>query len=207
MALLRLREREVNLQEQTRLLERKKTDPSLYPDGTKMLSSSQNKLSQELNQIQQTNPLRELAKPLSEAHGSMQEVEELLNKPQTDKVTQQAQTKTVELLSDAINLINEQAQRGDGQQSSSSSEEAAFLLQMMALENSMGAGVGMSSTGGGSQAGGTTDRPSTPAPGDARGKRAEARKVNKASGATQNLPTEFREALENYFNALEKENN
>ena len=207
MALLRLREREVNVQDQTRVLERKKTDPSVYPEGTRMLSSTQKKLREDLGEIQRTNPLQEVEKPLAEAQTAMEAAESFLNKPQTDKTAQQSQTRSIEMLSDAINLINEQAQRGEGQQNSSSSEEMASLLQMMALENGMGMGVGMGSAGGGSQAGGTTERASTPAPGDARGKRAEARPINKASGTTQNVPVEFREALEHYYNAVEQGNN
>ena len=48
-------------------------------------------------------------------------------------------------------------------------------------------------------------RAATAVPGDAAGKASERRNVQKASGFSGSVPVEFREALENYFNALEKE--
>jgi hypothetical protein len=207
MALLRLRESESNLRAQTRLLEKKRTtDQASYQEGAPKISSSQQKLLEDLGKVRKENIFGELEQTLTDSHGAMQAAASLLSKPQTDKVTDQAQIKTIELLSDAINLINEQAQRGGGQQGSAAGESAS-LIQMMAMENSPSVGMGMGKSPGGSMAGGTTDQPALPQTGDARGKSADARKVGKASGISGSLPTEFREALENYFNAIEKEPN
>jgi hypothetical protein len=109
------------------------------------------------------------------------------------------------LLSDVINLINESQQRKNSSSpsQSASAEEMAFLMQMMALQNTPAQGMSATPRGGGSLAGGTTERPSLPTLGDPSAKAADARTVNRASGSTANVPTEFRQALENYFKALE----
>ena len=52
--------------------------------------------------------------------------------------------------------------------------------------------------------GGTTDKASLPGGGESGGKAGEERSVKKSSGVPQNYPTEFREALENYYKALEE---
>ena len=56
-----------------------------------------------------------------------------LRKPQTGKPADDAEVKTVDSLTDLINLINEQAQRANSQPSpgeNGSAEEMQFLLQM-----------------------------------------------------------------------------
>jgi hypothetical protein len=204
--LLRLREGEMNLRERTRFLESQKDSAPNYADSAKSLSTSQKNLLKKLVTIQTENPLPALVEPLKEIFEPMREAESLLYKPQTDAATTKAQTDAVALMSDVINLINEQAQKSSSPQSaSSSSQEMAFLLQMMAPENGENAGMTVGRNPGRSNAGGSTDRPASPLEGDARGKGAEGRNVNKASGVTGNFPSEFREALELYFNAIEKE--
>ncbi|MHB8522241.1 MAG: hypothetical protein ACYDH9_15990 [Limisphaerales bacterium] len=202
LALLRLREGETTLRQQTRLVEQQKTDPAAYAGGARLLSNVQQKLNEDLGAVQKQNPLAEIEAPLEEARTAMQQNGSLLQKPQTDQAADREETRTIELLSDAINLINEQAQRRNGSPSSGSGDEMAFLLQMMALGQQPG--MGMNPNGGGNTAGGTTDRPTTPLAGDPTGKRAESRDVRKASGAGATLPTEFRDALENYFHGIEQ---
>ena len=52
--------------------------------------------------------------------------------------------------------------------------------------------------------GGTTDRASQPGGNEqSSGKPGEERAVRKSSGVPQNYPTEFREALENYYRFLD----
>ena len=52
--------------------------------------------------------------------------------------------------------------------------------------------------------GGGTDRHSTATPGNADGTTGPERAVNRASGTTANTPVEFRDALQQYFQALEQ---
>ncbi|MBM3838322.1 MAG: hypothetical protein FJ398_10215 [Verrucomicrobia bacterium] len=206
LSLLRMRESEINLRERTELLETRKEDTAVYQDGAQALYAGQRQLLKKLTQMQLENPFPPLEEPLSEIFDAMQGAEALLGVPQTDALTVQSETKTVETLSDVINLINEQIQRG-GSSQSNASEEMAFLLQMMSPESRQTTGMSMSRNPGRSTMGGNTQQPAGPLQGDAQGKSPDARGVNKTSSLMENLPTEFREALENYFNALEKEAN
>jgi hypothetical protein len=52
--------------------------------------------------------------------------------------------------------------------------------------------------------GGNTDMAATPQNGNATGKADAARIGRKAGGSTASLPAEFRDALENYYKAIEK---
>jgi hypothetical protein len=135
----------------------------------------------------------------------MQSVESLLAKPQTDQTTAVAHNRALERLSDAINLINEKQQKApdSGPPNSSQGEDMAFLMAMMQQQNpkpgmqgGMKPGMNMS--------GGDTSRPSTAVAGNAEGKSDRPRTARKAGGSAAGAPVEFREALENYYKALEK---
>jgi hypothetical protein len=204
IALLRVRDREINLRQRTALLERQKSELADYAESAKNLATSQEEVREAMDRIQDENPVPALDFPLQDIINSMEEVEELLHKPQTDRETDVTQAKAIEQLSDVINLINEQQQRGNSKNPSRSpsAEEMAFLMQMMRLQNSPGQ-VGVNPRGGGNTAGGTTDRAPAPAVGNPNGQPGESRAVSRASGSTAPVPTEFREALENYFKALE----
>jgi hypothetical protein len=204
MALLRLRDREITLRQRTGLLEKQKAESPAYSASAQALASDQGTVREEMSKVQGENPVPALEFPLQEVVDAMQEVEGLLAKPETGHETEVAQTKAVDRVSDVINLINEEQQRNDSSSSSSASaEEIAFLMQMMAQQN-IAAGVTLNPKGGGSQAGGTTDRTANPLLGDPTGKAGESRHVNRAGGTTANLPTEFRDAIEGYFRAVEK---
>lgn len=203
IALLRLRDQEINLREQTRLVEQRKDDPAVYRGLATFLAVNQERLREGLEAVRNEMPIAILEPPLRETDEAMAAAVAVLRRPQTDAAAEQAETKVIELLSDVINLIVEQAQPGSGGQSEGQQEEMAFLLQMMSQEPGIQPGLTAGQRGGGSLAGGSTDRRAPPQEGDARGKGAEARQVSRAGGRPVNLPSEFREALENYFNAVE----
>jgi hypothetical protein len=204
IGLLRVRDREINLRQRTGLLDRNQAAQDVYREGARSLAAAQSQIQQDLHKIQTENPVPAIEFPLQQTAESMEHVQNLLDKPQTDRQTQTVQTETISHLSDAINLINEQQQRRNNRNSSqASAEEMAFLMQMMALQAS-GRSMNANPAGGGSQAGGTTDRTATPMLGDPSGQRGEERTVRRASGAVENLPTEFREALEDYFRGVEQ---
>jgi hypothetical protein len=207
LGLLRVRDRENGLRQRTVLLDRQKPEARAYEEAAKSLASNQGQIREAMGKIQEDNPAPALEFTLQEIVDSMQGIQGLLDKPQTDRETELAQNKSIDLLSDVINLLNEQQQRSNSsnsRQQSASAEEMAFLMQMMAQQNRLTYSMGRNPKGGGSLAGGTTDRAATPMLGNADGKAAETREVRGARGTTENLPTEFREALENYFKAVEK---
>jgi hypothetical protein len=208
--LLRLRGKEMDLRDKTSVLDSQKGDPAAYAQQTGSLSQEQGALAEDLDRIHRDTPLRDLEQPFQDSTAAMKQVQQLLQKPQTDKETDQAQVKTVELLSDVINLINEQAQRNSSQpqsaSDSASAEEMAFLMQMM-KNSAQGKPAGMQPNRAGARPGGTTDKQARPLGGNAEGKSAAERNVNKAGGVIQNTPTEFRDALDNYFHGIEQHKN
>jgi hypothetical protein len=203
LALLRVRDKEINLRRRTGLLERQKAEVE-YEESARALAAAQAQVREDAAAIQEQNPVPALEFPLQDIIDSMQGVQELLEKPQTDRQTDLAQTQTIGLLSDVINLINEQQQRGNSSRSSRSptAEEMAFLMQMMAQQNPA-QGMGTNPKGGGNMSGGTTDRAATAMPGDPNARSQQSRTVNRAGGTSATVPSEFREALENYYKAVE----
>jgi hypothetical protein len=212
IALLRLREGEMNLRDQTRVLEACKADAPNYKEQAGGLSGSQEKLAQTLAGIHQSTPVRQFDPPFQQAAASMSQAQALLAKPQTDTVTDGAEGKSVEDLSDLINLINELSQnsppsRQPSDSGGNSAEEMAFLTALM-QSSGQARTVPMTSMGGGNMTGGNTDREGNPVSGGASGPAAAARNVRKAAaGAMENYPVEFRDALENYFHALDNPRN
>ena len=208
MALLRVRDREVGLRHRTGLLDKEKANPEVFGKGVKVLAADQEKVRGDVTKIQSENPIPALEFPLQDIIDTMAKAEGLLNERDTGRETDLVQTRAIEQVSDLINLINEQQQRGNNNRSSQSASEAAaemnFLMQMMAAQAKPAFGAALNPLGGGNRAGGTTDRASDATLGGANGQAGEARRVSRASGNAANLPTEFRDALENYFKAMEK---
>ncbi len=214
MALLRLREKEIVLRKQTGLLDEQRGDAAHYKERTEALLGTQKKIGKELGVVAGENKLPMLIKPYQQTGEAMTEVESFLKKPQTDQATLSAQVKSVDLMTDLVNLINEQAKRqnpkpkeGEGE-GESAAEQMAFLMQMMSPQGKPGEAMTMSPSGGGNKSGGTTSRVGENSNGEASGKAGENRRVEKASGASSiSLPAEFRETLESYFKAVEQEPN
>lgn len=214
VALLRLREKEITLREQTRLLDEERGDKANYEERAGALSGTQKQIGEVLTALAKANDEPSFENPYQQTGEAMNEVETLLKKPQTDKTTIDAQVKTVDLLTDLVNLINEQAKRqspkpqeGEGE-SQSAAEQMAFLMQMMSQQGKPGEAMAMSPSGGGNKSGGQTDKAGGNFDGDSSGKSGENRRVEKASGASSiSLPAEFRETLESYFKAIEQEPN
>jgi hypothetical protein len=206
LGLLRMREKQVNIQERTRLLNEHADEKIPYRDGAVLLAASQGKLNRDLTRQAVENTFAMLEETYSETLTSMTDVEKLLDRPRTDDVTRSAQDTSIAMLTDLVNLLNEQAKRSSsssGKGQSQGGEEMAFLMQMMQPQPTPGMQAGQQA--GMNMSGGTTDRASEPgATADAKGKAGDERSVRKSSGVPQNYPTEFREALENYYKALEQ---
>ncbi len=212
IALLRMRESEMTLRDQTELLDADKGDAANHKEKAGGLALEQRALWRALDQVHRETALEQMEQPFTETAAVMTEVADLLDKPQTDKTTDAKEISTIEHLSDLINLINEQAKRNNppppGQQQQQqagnpSAEEMAFLMRMM--QNKPGNKPSpMTPMGGDNQAGGGVGRLGRTASGDVQGRAGAARNVNKAAGVMENSPTEFREALDNYFHAIEQ---
>jgi len=205
-ALLRLRGRELTLRDQTGLLEAAKQNAPDYKARAGGLASEQQALGEALEQIHRAAPIRALDTPFAQTGAAMSEAQKILAQPRTDAPAEAAEVKAVDNLTDLVNLLNEVAQISQGKPDSSAPggttpEQMAFLTRLMSQSAQMGPG-GM--TPGGSLSGGGTERTGHGVNGDVTGAAATARTVNKAAGAIESYPAEFRDALENYFHAVEK---
>jgi hypothetical protein len=208
IALLRLRENEMILRDQTSLLDQDKGHTDTYTKRVGALSQNQEKLATDLEGIHKRIPLKQLDPAFSQTSGAMNNVAKILGQPQTGKPADDAEMTTIESLSDLVNLINEQAQRPNPQQSqppgdNQSSEEMQFLMQMM-RDSANGRAMSAKPATGLNSAGGSTDRAGGRAGGNAAGRGAGARDVRKAGGGMEEPPAEFREALDNYYHGIDQ---
>lgn len=189
LALLRLRQQEMNLREQTRWLEEHRATHQGYREDAIMLSLRQSVLKDETDKLDTDGTSRFLPK----AHEAMDEAETLLQKPQTDKPTVDAET-------DAVNLL--EAEILDMVKMSDNPGQSAALSQMM---EAMGMSAG--ARGGGYRGGGEAAQSDRNVTGDPRGAGADPRATERTVGRDpKSLPVEYREALQNYFRAVEQMN-
>lgn len=208
LALLRIREKQVNIQGRTQLLHEHIQERNAYRDGAVLLAASQAKLNRDISGEATQNGYPILEEAYNDAVTSMSDVESLLDRPRTDEVTRSAQDKSLANITDLINLLNEEAKKNQSssssqsQQQSMSSEQMAFLMQMMMPQPGRGMPGGQQP--GQNMSGGNTDRALNNEKVDGTGKAGDGRSVKKSAGVPQNYPTEFREALEKYFKALEQ---
>jgi hypothetical protein len=184
LALMRLRQQQDQLREQTSVIEEQKNTTSDYPGAAGEAARQQSALHDELQGFQQDPTFPIPAGQLAPAGKSMADAASLLAKPETGKPTYSAQTDAINLLDEAIN-----------QQSQKAGANAAALMAMM----------GMGGTGKGSTSGGTTNKPNAPIPGSREGQAPDQRTVIQAGGLDNSqLPGEFRDAIESYHRAIEQ---
>jgi hypothetical protein len=129
-----------------------------------------------------------------------------LERPRTDEPTFNAQTDAMNLLDEALKSLMQSNQQGQGQ---GQQQGMMAFMQMMAMGQAkpqVGEQPG-GQTPGGNTGGGPSDRPNQTYTGDMRGRTGPSRTTERVSGSgTRVLPAEYREALQNYFNAIEKAN-
>jgi hypothetical protein len=209
IALLRLREQQLNVRDDADALEQSKGDAKDYADQARSLAARQEKISGGVEQVHHDTPIEALDPAFADTTGAMAQAQSFLNKPETDKPADEAQVKAVDSLTDLINLINEQAQKPKPQSSpspgQSASEEMQFLLQAMKQSSSSQA-MGLKPATGLNHNGGSTDRAGRAVAGDARGQTGPGRTVQKSSGSGESVPAEYRDALDNYYHGLEQKN-
>ena len=153
-------------------------------------------------EVREEIPIPFLDPIFEEIHGHMGNAADALARGQTDDRAVQPETKSITTLTDAINILNEQAQQNSSS-SSSSSQAMSFMMQMMMAKQGMGK-EGKGNTGGGSMAGGDTARDSLNQGGEDDGDAAESRTVSRGGGQSSDLPTEFRKSFEAYYKKLEQ---
>ncbi len=213
IALLKIRKGEADLRRHTILLDKEKKDVGKeLKEKSDELDSQQRKLMMDLTDVQIDLAKEELNPLFDDAHTAMADAADRLKKQDSGQTTVASETKAFDLLSDIVNLIVEsqcQACKKPGASSQSQAAAAAmqFLLQQYGQGEGQGEGegMGMSSMGGGSRQGGDTDsNPATQRTNDGGDSSDPRSRFRKANGWSGGLPSEFREALENYFREIEK---
>ncbi len=206
--LLRMREKEIDIQLQTRLLNDGGVEKNEISEPAGRLSSEQLKLMAELDDMSQSNPIISLAPVMKEGSDLMLQVSTLLGEPRVDSATDLKQADTVNALTDAINIINEAVNnkpkpksQKQQQAQQASAQQMAFLMQMMSQAPVPGQMPGtQGNPNGGDPPAGSPDSVT----GNVAGNAPEERKVDRASGSLSEMPSEFRPMLEEYFKLLEK---
>lgn len=206
--LLRMREKEIDIQRQTRLLNQDGVEKNEVADPAQRLSGEQLEIMGELDVMTQSNPLISLTPVLKEGVDLMQQVSTMLSEPKVGAETDLKQAETVNALTDAINIINEAANNKPPQQSQqqqqaqqATAQQMQFLMQMMSQAPMPGQ---MPGTQGNPNAAGETDQRPGEVAGDTSGGDPESRGVERAAGSISEMPAEYRQMLEDYFKLLEK---
>jgi hypothetical protein len=178
LALMRLRQQQDQLREQTSVINEQKQTSQDYSGEAQDAAQQQAALRDQAQALGQdpSSPLQ--PQQLAPVAKSMGDAAGLLGKPETGKPTYDAQT-------DAINLL-----------------DAAIAQQ--AQKSGQGGGALMAMMGMGGPRGGTTDKSNVPIPGSPEGQPLDQRSVIQAGGLDNSrLPGEFRDAIESYQRATE----
>jgi hypothetical protein len=184
LALMRMRQQQDQLREQTSVLEEEKKFSQDYPTSVQDAARQQTALRDEVQGLEQDPTFPVPPKQLNPVFQSMNDAAVLLSKPETGKPTYATQT-------DAINLL-------DALITAQSEKAGANATELMAM-------MGMGAGGSGSAAGGATDKPNVPIPGSREGPAPDQRPVIQAGGVDNaQLPGEFRDAIESYHRAIEQ---
>ncbi len=197
--LMRIRQQEQELREQTRMLDATKETNPQYADRAEALARWQAELRDRVVAAPDEVKLpAEIAKQLDRLFdavvAAMADARQLLAKPDTGGETIGAETEVIELLSATVEQSSQSARGGS---SSSQMQALMRMLQRMAQSGQSGQRPG------GNWTGGTTDTASPSTSGEAGAGRGR-REIEKAGGRdTSAWPVEFRDALEGYFNTIE----
>ncbi len=185
LGLMRARVREESLREQTRGVDEARAEHPDYPGAAGKLSDRQREIGQDVRRLSEKTANRQVAQFAGQLGDAMDEIAGLLKRPDTGAMTIAGETAIIEALAGAIQSCA--GSQGAGAQQ---------MAQMM--------GQGQSQAGGGSRAGGATDRDNIASGGAAAGSGDPSRRVERGSGVdASRLPEEFRDVMQAYFNALE----
>jgi hypothetical protein len=206
MAAIRLRAGEARVLQQTTLLDEEKARHPRFAEAATRVAQQQRELRGDLTKLQMNSDLEPARDYLLNTQDGMRDAETALFDQLTGAPAQKPENEALANLTDLINFINEQAKRqksSSQQQQQQQQAEAEMMMQMAQQEQQMGMKPGQQPATGPNQNGGNTDKASPGTTGDAKGAEAAARRTGKGSGVTRQVPAEFREALENYFKAVE----
>ena len=208
IGLIRMRADQDNIRGRTKLLEEQKADDPYYVLDARDLGADEGELVSKMGEMRRESQVESLAPLLGQAQEMMKAIQGQLGKPETGETVQQLEADTVQLLTDLINLVNEQSQQppsGQQAQQPQQRESIEFLLEMVEQQaGEPGQMPGGQQPGTGPMAGDRTG-PGGRAGGEGLGRGQAARRSQRGSGqnGTRAVPTEFKQAFESYFKAVE----
>ncbi len=206
MAAIRLRAGEARVLQQTTLLDEEKARHPRFAEAATKVAEQQRALRGDLTKLQMSSDLEPAREFLLNTQDGMRDAETALFDKLTGEPAQKPESDALLHLTDLVNFINEQAKRQKSknqQQQQQAQAEAEMMMQMAQQEQQAGMKPGQQPGTGPNQNGGNTDKASSATTGDAKGAEAAARRTGKGSGVSRQVPTEFREALEQFFKAVE----
>ncbi len=209
VAMIRMRADQDNIRGRTAMLEEQKARDPGYDDRAADLAADQGTLNIKMQGVAQNNPVEVLDSVMKETVESTAATLDLLEEPDTGLATAAAQKRSIELMTDIINLINEQSQQQNQQQQQSGQQqkEQEFLMEMAEQQQGQQPGQMPGAMPGMGPRDGDPTAPGGRAPGDGQGKGATARRVDRGAGgkgAERVIASEFREVMESYFKNVEK---
>ena len=188
--LMRTRVQEESLREETRSLYEGRVKNPSYQAGAESLGERQGSLRREMKKLQaKAGGDAKIVAFIDQVANVMAETEALLRVPSTGPDTVAAETVVIEAIAKALAGCKKKSKPGDSQKQQQAIEQ---MMQMMG----MGAQPGQGQDGAGGREGTVKG---TPGGGDSEGGGAK-----KGSGVTAGLPEEFKDAIEEYFRALEE---
>ena len=205
VAMIRMRAEQDNLRGRTTLLEEQKERDPGYASRVGELADDQGELRKKLADVVRDNPVEVLDGVLKETGASMTGTLDQLAIPDTGETTVSTEMRTIELLTDVINLINEQSQQQQQQQqqSAQAGKEREFIMEMAEQRPGEAPGQMPGAMPGMGPRDGDGSSPTGKPTGSGLGKGAGSRRVGRAYGGARAVPSEFRAAMESYFKGVE----
>jgi hypothetical protein len=208
--LLRLRQAEMDLHEQTEELEgdREQRAAKQFEEGARNLAFRQFELLRDLQLEMDARTNLGKGEFLDMARQDMGKAGDELDKPETGRKATNAETDAINKLEQEIAALMKKSQSSaaQGEMSPEQMEMMMMLMQMMGMQPGQKPGPGQGDSPGMSTAGGNTNKPNQATPGNVNGANGPDRIVRKVAGRADTMPKEFQGALQGFFRGVEKLN-
>lgn len=207
ISLLRVRADQNAVHQQTRLVEGdRETDPD-HGEDARELAVRQAEIDRRMEKVREDNPVPVLDPLIGETKEHMKRAQEALSVAQTGEPAQRPQQNAMELLTDLVNLVNEQSQQQSQQQQQQGAQqqEMEFLMEMVEQEAARQQGMMPGDQPGmGPQEGDGRFQGRGPDGNPLKEGGPQGRRASRSTGTTRSLPAEFRDAFDRYFQGIEK---
>jgi len=208
--LLRLRQAEMDLREQTGELEedREQRAEKQFEEGARNLAFRQFELLRDLQLEMDARTNLGKGEFLDMAREDMGRAGDQLDKPETGRKATNAETDAINKLEQEIAALMKKSQSSaaQGEMTPEQMEMMMMMMQMMGMQPGQKPGPGQGNSPSMSTAGGNTNKLNQNTPGNVNGGNGPDRTVRKVAGRSDTMPKEFQGALQGFFKGVEKLN-